>query len=75
MTPGQFRAVLITDPLIVLATAVVRLSQPGGLLFDATGKRQIAIARSWACTLLPYLRRQRDGRKVWNESIPTQATS
>lgn len=52
MSSGHLRAVLITDPLIILATAVFGSASLAVSFFDATGRRQIAIARSWARTLL-----------------------
>jgi 1-acyl-sn-glycerol-3-phosphate acyltransferase len=52
MSLGLIRAVLITDPLIVLATVVFGSVSLAVSFFDATGRRQIAVARSWARTLL-----------------------
>lgn len=46
------RALLITDPLIALATIVYGSVSLVVSLFDSTGRRQIAIARAWSRALL-----------------------
>ena len=50
--PGFLRAVLITDPLIVLATAVFGTANLVVSLFSRNERTQIAVARRWARTLL-----------------------
>jgi 1-acyl-sn-glycerol-3-phosphate acyltransferase len=52
MSLGLFRSVLITAPLIVLATAVFGFASLVVSFFDATGRKQIAVARAWARSLL-----------------------
>ena len=52
MSAGLIRAVLITDPLIILATALFGTASLAASFFDHGGRRQIAIARSWARALL-----------------------
>ena len=49
---GVLRSILITDPLIILATACFGTANLVVSLFDADERRQIAIARAWARTLL-----------------------
>jgi 1-acyl-sn-glycerol-3-phosphate acyltransferase len=52
MSLGLLRAVLITDPLIVVATAVYGAISLAVSFFDDTGRKQIAVARAWARMLL-----------------------
>ena len=52
MSLGLLRAVLITDPLIILATAVYGTVSLAVSFFDDTGRKQIAVARAWARMLL-----------------------
>lgn len=52
MSLGLLRAVLITDPLIVIATAVYGTVSLAVSFFDDTGRKQIAVARAWARMLL-----------------------
>ena len=52
MSLGLLRAVLITDPLIILATAVYGTVSLAVSFFDHTGRKQIAVARAWARMLL-----------------------
>ena len=52
MSFTSLRAVLITDPLIVLATVVYGSASMVVSFFDDTGRKQIAIARAWARALL-----------------------
>jgi 1-acyl-sn-glycerol-3-phosphate acyltransferase len=52
MSLGLLRAVLITDPLIVVATVVYGAISLAVSFFDDTGRKQIAVARAWARMLL-----------------------
>lgn len=52
MSLGILRAVLITDPLIILATIVYGTVSLVVSFFDSTGRKQIAVARAWARMLL-----------------------
>jgi 1-acyl-sn-glycerol-3-phosphate acyltransferase len=52
MSLSYVRGVLVTDPLIVLATVFFGLINFVVSFFDDTGTRQIVIARSWARVLL-----------------------
>ena len=52
MSFGLLRAVLITDPLIILATAVYGTASLAVSFFDDSGRKQIAVARAWARMLL-----------------------
>jgi 1-acyl-sn-glycerol-3-phosphate acyltransferase len=52
MSLGLLRALLITDPLIVLATIVMGSISLLTSLFDPTGRKQHAVARLWAAILL-----------------------
>jgi 1-acyl-sn-glycerol-3-phosphate acyltransferase len=52
MSLSLLRALLITDPLIYLATAVMGSISLFTSLFDATGRAQHAVARAWARLLL-----------------------
>lgn len=52
MSPGLIRSLLITDPLIILATIVYGSASLVVSLFDNSGYRQIVVARAWARMLL-----------------------
>jgi 1-acyl-sn-glycerol-3-phosphate acyltransferase len=52
MSLGLLRAVLITDPLIILATIAYGTVSLAVSFFDASGRRQIEVARAWARMLL-----------------------
>lgn len=52
LTPGLLRALLITDPLIILATILYGLVSLGVSFFDHTGDKQMLVARAWARMLL-----------------------
>ena len=52
MSPGLIRALLITDPLIILATIVLGSVNLAVSLFDSGGRKQVAIARFWSRLLL-----------------------
>jgi 1-acyl-sn-glycerol-3-phosphate acyltransferase len=52
MSLGLLRAVLITDPLIVLSTIVFGTISLAVSFFDRDGRKQIVFARQWARTLL-----------------------
>jgi 1-acyl-sn-glycerol-3-phosphate acyltransferase len=52
MSLGLLRAVLITDPLIIIATLAFGTANLIAALFNASEERQIAIARAWSRTLL-----------------------
>jgi 1-acyl-sn-glycerol-3-phosphate acyltransferase len=52
MSPGLLRAVLITDPLIIIATAAFGTVNLIAALFNASEERQIEIARAWSRRLL-----------------------
>jgi 1-acyl-sn-glycerol-3-phosphate acyltransferase len=52
MTLSYVRGVLIADPLIILATAFFGSISLVVSFFDATGRKQIAVARAWAKVLL-----------------------
>lgn len=52
MTPRDLRALLLTDPLIVLLTAFLGTISLIASLFDKTGRAQHAVARAWARALL-----------------------
>ncbi len=49
---SSLRALLITDPLVILATIVYGLASSLASLSDRTGNRQARIARAWARMLL-----------------------
>ncbi len=49
---SSLRALLITDPLIVLATAVMGTISLIVSLFDSTGRAQHSVARAWSRILL-----------------------
>lgn len=52
MSFGLLRALIITDPLIVLATIVLGSLNLLVSLFDEGGRKQVAIARFWSKVLL-----------------------
>lgn len=52
MSLSYLRSLLITDPLIILATVVMGSISVCCSFFDPTGRRQHAIARAWARMLL-----------------------
>ena len=52
MSPGLFRALLITDPLIIIATAVMGAISLVVSVFDHNGRKQIRVARVWSRMLL-----------------------
>ncbi len=52
MSFSYVRALLFTDPLIILATAVMGTISLATSLFDSTGRAQHAVARVWARMLL-----------------------
>lgn len=49
---SSLRALLITDPLVILATIIYGLASSLASLSDRTGNRQARIARAWARMLL-----------------------
>jgi len=52
MSPGLIRALLITDPLIIVATIILGSVNLFVSLFDEGGRKQVAIARFWSKVLL-----------------------
>ena len=52
MSPGLIRALLITDPLIIIATIILGSVNLAVSLFDEGGRKQVAIARFWSRVLL-----------------------
>ncbi|MBI1896113.1 MAG: 1-acyl-sn-glycerol-3-phosphate acyltransferase [Acidobacteria bacterium] len=52
MSLGLLRALLITDPLIILATACYGAVNLAVSFFDHDGSRQVAIAHAWSKALL-----------------------
>jgi 1-acyl-sn-glycerol-3-phosphate acyltransferase len=52
MSLGLLRALLITDPLIILATVVMGSINLVVSLFDDGGRKQLNVARSWSKLLL-----------------------
>lgn len=52
MSPGLIRALLITDPLIIIATILLGSVNLAVSLFDSGGRKQVAIARFWSKVLL-----------------------
>ena len=52
MSLGLLRALLITDPLIILATVVFGSASLAVSFFDSNGRRQLRIARAWSRALL-----------------------
>lgn len=56
MSTGLVRSLLITDPLIILATAVCGMASLAVSFFDQGGRRQTAVARFWSRLLLRIAR-------------------
>jgi 1-acyl-sn-glycerol-3-phosphate acyltransferase len=52
MSLSLLRSLLLTDPLIVLATVIMGSISVACSLFDPTGRRQHAVSRAWAGMLL-----------------------
>ncbi len=52
MSPGLIRALLITDPLIILATILLGSINLAVSFFDHGGRKQVAIARFWSKVLI-----------------------
>lgn len=52
LSPGLLRALLVTDPLIVLATILYGSASLLVSFFDSSGHRQMIVARAWARLLL-----------------------
>ncbi|HYP13705.1 MAG TPA: lysophospholipid acyltransferase family protein [Bryobacteraceae bacterium] len=52
MSPGLIRALLITDPLIIIATIILGSINLAVSIFDHGGRKQVAIARFWSKVLL-----------------------
>jgi 1-acyl-sn-glycerol-3-phosphate acyltransferase len=52
MSPGLLRALLITDPLIIMATIILGSLNLLVSLFDEGGRRQVSIAQFWSRVLL-----------------------
>jgi 1-acyl-sn-glycerol-3-phosphate acyltransferase len=52
MSPGLIRALLITDPLIIVATILLGSLNLVVSFFDHGGRKQVAIARFWSKVLL-----------------------
>lgn len=52
MSLGLIRALLITDPLIILSTIIFGSVSLVASLFDPSGSRQVRIARYWSQSLL-----------------------
>lgn len=52
MSPGLIRALLITDPLIILATILLGSLNLFVSLFDDGGYKQVSIARFWSKVLM-----------------------
>lgn len=52
MSPGLLRSLLITDPLIILATILLGSLNLFVSLFESDGRRQIAIARFWSWLII-----------------------
>jgi 1-acyl-sn-glycerol-3-phosphate acyltransferase len=52
MSLGLLRALLITDPLIILATVAFGSASLAVSFFDSNGRRQSRIARAWSRALL-----------------------
>ena len=52
MSPGLIRALLITDPLIILATIALGSVNLAVSLFDHGGRKQVAIARFWSKVII-----------------------
>jgi 1-acyl-sn-glycerol-3-phosphate acyltransferase len=52
MSPGLIRALLITDPLIILATIILGSINLAVSFVDHGGRKQVAIARFWSKVLI-----------------------
>lgn len=52
MSPGLIRALLITDPLIIIATIILGSVNLAASFFEHDGRMQVAIARFWSNVLL-----------------------
>lgn len=52
MSLGMLRALLITDPLIIIATVILGSVNLAVSLFDEGGRKQVAIAQFWSRVLL-----------------------
>src|SRR6476469_1534652 len=52
MSPGLIRALLITDPLIIVATVILGSINLAVSFFDHGGRKQVAIARFWSKVLI-----------------------
>jgi 1-acyl-sn-glycerol-3-phosphate acyltransferase len=52
MSPGFIRALLITDPLIIIATVILGSLNLAVSFFDPGGRRQVAIAQFWSKVLI-----------------------
>ena len=52
MSPGLIRALLITDPLIIVATVILGSLNLAVSFFDHGGRKQVAIARFWSKVLI-----------------------
>jgi 1-acyl-sn-glycerol-3-phosphate acyltransferase len=52
MSPGLLRALLITDPLIIIATIILGSLNLFVSLFDEGGRKQVSIAQFWSRVLL-----------------------
>lgn len=52
MSPGLLRALILTDPLIIIATIILGSVNLLVSFFDNGGRKQIVIARFWSRTLL-----------------------
>ncbi len=56
MSLAFVRTVLVTDPLVIVSTAVMASLSVASSLFDSSGRVQHAIARAWARMLLMVFR-------------------
>src|SRR5688572_19918824 len=52
MSPGLIRALVISEPLIIIATIILGSLNVAVSLFDEGGRKQVAIARFWSKVLL-----------------------
>ena len=52
MSPGLLRALVLTDPLIIIATVILGSVNLFVSLFDHGGRKQVGIARFWSKVLL-----------------------
>lgn len=52
MSPGLLRALLITDPLIIIATILLGSLNLAVSFFDDGGRKQVGIARFWSRVLI-----------------------